>query len=155
MNKRILKFLFLLNLMIVILSPFKTYAIANPALKSLSVDGVGNLNVNKSSITINFKSSLGYVNVTAVPADSSYQVTGDGKLTCKDGKNTFQITVTDPSDKSSKIYTLNVNYTTTSGNKSANPDTGAFINISFIIAGIVLLALIIYIIKKNNKFYHI
>lgn len=160
------KILAIIILCATLLMPINAKAISASALSSLSIEGIGEVKNNR---TYNFTSSLGYVEVTATPSDSSYTVTGDGKINCEEGLNKIEVVVTDPSDNSTKVYTININYsssgTKTSSNsdtntgstseKVENPNTGSFINVTAI--GVITALFLLILLKSNKKikFYKI
>ena len=153
-------------LLLLLIMPFKVKAITENPLTKLEVEtkgGTGNFDLSggKKNFTFSLTGSLSYANIIATASDPTYVITGAGKVECKDGANTINVVVTDPTDNSNVTYTINLNFShntsssvpvqkSSDGGTSSedNPKTGAFANISLIAAstfgGIVL-------ILKSNK----
>lgn len=142
----------LILLLGLVVLPIKVMAISKPALSNLKVEGIGELNVNIMTHTIKLTSTLGYAEITADPADSSYKVEGDGKVNCQEGNNEVTITVTDPSDNSTQVYTININYVDkNNATETDNPNTGDFINYIYVgIVGLGALGLLLSFLKKKT-----
>jgi len=143
--------LFILLLGMFIL-PIKAMAISKPALSNLIVEGIGELDVTKTTHNIKLTSTLGYAEITADPASSNYKVEGDGRINCQEGNNEVTITVTDPSDNSTQVYTININYVDKNNTtETENPNTGDFINYIYIgIIGIAALGLFLSLLKRRT-----
>ena len=105
--------------MLLLILPLKVFAIADPALSTIEVAGTEKPNkaeVTAGKTTYNLALTGDYESVTinAVPANESYQVTGDvGEKEISTGINRFTIVVTDPSDNSSARYSLNISLSNT------------------------------------------
>jgi hypothetical protein len=137
-----------------IIIPIKVHA--GSMLSSLSVDGIGNLNLSKSSWNLTFSSSNDYITINAVAADEGYTITGAGNVNLQEGANTIVVNVSD-SKGASEDYTINVNFTKTTASKSSNgsdnPETGAFLSVGLV--AVVLVISAVSLIYKKNKFYKI
>ena len=132
--------------------PFSASAIKSPALKHLEVEtngGVGVMDVNKKNQSFTLFTPYNYTNIIAEAADESYKIEGAGKVDIKYGSNTIKVTVTDPSDNSSEVYTINLkaveksgtsnnNASTGTGDVIENPKTGAFVSTSILLGGLGL-----------------
>jgi phosphotransferase system glucose/maltose/N-acetylglucosamine-specific IIC component len=147
--------LIVMGLFLMLIVPFGVHASGTPTLSSLSVEGIGSLNVARSSFNVKLTSTLGYATITATPSDSSYVVTGAGQVKCNQGMNTINVVVKNPTDNSSKTYTINLNYVAgTSSSKTSiqNPNTSVSDNISLMV-GIAIMGIVslIFINRKLHK----
>ena len=155
-------------LMVVILSPFKAKAIVDNPLTKLEVEtkqGTGNFNVSggQKNFSFSLASTLSYANIIAESSNPAYTITGAGHVEVKEGMNTINVVVTDPSDNTSKTYTINLNFrkkgnvingsNNTDNSGETNPSTGAFLNYSLIALGVVSGAVLIIKSKKTKKMF--
>lgn len=127
---------------------------AKPTLSQLNVAGIGDLNVNRQTYYLSLTSTYDYVIIKAVPSDSSYTVTGDGKVNLTTGNNKVIVSVANNSGEKTD-YILNINFNQNNTNSSDNPNTGAFLNISVISVLTILVVLVIIKIRSKNKFYKV
>lgn len=157
--------------LLLVIAPFKTKAIVENPLTKLEVEtrqGTGNFNLSggEKSFSFSLTSPFSYANIIAQASDASYTITGAGKVECKQGTNTINVVVTDPSDNSSVTYTINLNFnqsnassvpvqkSTDNGTTSdENPKTGATINYTFISLAFIGGTLLLIKSKKANKLF--
>jgi len=160
--KRMKNWVFLVISLMMLVLPFKVYAIKAPAATAIYMEGVGdnssfgNIVNNKIWPVYLVTSSADYTTtkITVTPADPSYVVEGDGVIQLTlDQVTTAIVKVTDPADGTFETYTFNISLALESS--GSNPSTGAFLNVG-LIGGASVCCVAIYVFqKKRNHFYKI
>lgn len=113
----------------------------------ITVDGIGDLNLNKKSFNLNLTTTLDYAEIEVEAADPSYTVTGDGKVDIQEGANKLVVTVSDGTN--TEEYTINLTMRRPSDETDGNPETGAFLPIT-IVVGALAIAGCLYFAKKSK-----
>lgn len=147
-------------LLVAFLFPVMTVK-AETALTSLTVKGIkkdGQIVelTEKKKWKLTYVSPQSYMIVVAEVADPSYVVEGAGKVELEDGENTHIVTVKNAEGTVIDEYTLVVTKSTSStvADKD-NPETGMFISISVIVAGLGLASVAYIKASRNKKFNRI
>ena len=86
-------------------------SLPNANLSDLRIDGTTIANFNKDTLTYNLDyvtNDKESINIEAIPEDEHATVSGDGVQILTFGNNSFDITVTDSGNQTTKTYTINV-----------------------------------------------
>lgn len=115
--------------------------------KRITLDGIGDLNLSKNSFSYTLTTTLNYADITVEAADPSYTVTGDGKVDIQEGANKLVVTVSDGTN--TENYTINLTMKRPTDETNGNPETGAFLSVSVVVAGLAI-AGCLYFGKKSK-----
>ena len=149
-----MKKLLLLGVLVIALL-FPITVNAQGALTSLKVKGIDAELTEKSTWKLTYVAPQNYMIVVAETADPTYVVEGAGQVALEDGENTHIVTVKDATGNVLEEYTLNVTKSTPGNGSGDNPETGMFLNISLIVAGLGIALVAYNKASKNKKFSRI
>lgn len=135
--------------LLVALLMFPIFVNAASLVSSISVDGIGDLTLNRNTWNLTLTTTLDYVDIDVVTVAEGTTVEGAGKVEVQEGANELAIKVSDGT--TTENYTININIRRPSIDESGNPDTGAFIPTALIICGIISFGVLMSVRKKMYK----
>lgn len=115
--------------------------------KRITIDGIGDMNLSKNSYNLTLTTTLNYAEIEVEPANPSYTVTGDGKVDIQEGANKLVVTVSDGTN--TEEYTINLTMKRPADETNGNPETGAFLSVTVVVAGLAI-AGCLYFAKKSK-----
>lgn len=115
--------------------------------KRITIDGIGDMNLSKNSYNLTLTTTLDYAEIEVETANPSYTVTGDGKVDIQEGANKLVVTVSDGTN--TEEYTINLTMKRPSDETDGNPETGAFLSVTVVVAGLAI-ASGLYFAKKSK-----
>ena len=146
---------------LVLCLPWRVKAIEQNPLSHLEVrtiGGEGNFDLSKGEKSFSFRlrSTGNSAFIIAEATNESYEISGAGKVECEDGKNVIKVVVTDPADKSSVTYTINLTFSQVESltDDNGNPRTGDVLDITLFL-GLAVGAVVLIKVSNNRRFYRI
>lgn len=137
-------------LLFIVLFMFPILVNASSLVTGITVDGIGDLNLNKNSWNLFLTTTLDYVDIDVVSVDG-VTVEGAGKVDVQEGEN--ELVVKASNGTTTEEFKIKINIMRPGEDGSDNPPTGAFMPKMLITSGVLGLGVLVFV--KNKKLYKV
>lgn len=137
-------------LLFIVLFMFPILVNASSLVTGITVDGIGDLNLNKNSWNLFLTTTLDYVDIDVVSVDG-VTVEGAGKVDVQEGEN--ELVVKASNGTTTEEFRIRINIMRPGEDGSDNPPTGAFVPKMLITSGVLGLGVLVFV--KNKKLYKV
>lgn len=135
--------------LLLVLFMFPMLVNAASLVNSITVDGIGELKLDRTTWNLTLTTTLDYVDIDVVTTAESTVVEGAGKVEVQEGANALSIKVSDGT--TTENYTININVKRPSEESGGNPETGAFFPSAIIVCGVISFGGLLFLRKKLYK----
>lgn len=136
--------------LVVVLLVFPVLVSAASLVSGISVDGIGDLSLNRNTWNLSLTTTLDYVDIDVTSLDG-VTVEGAGKVDVQEGDN--EIIIKASNGTTTEEYKINIKIARPTYDSDGNPETGAFVPSVLIVGGLVGLGILLVV--RNKKLYRI